>query len=333
MAASGIPRIDRLFGPGDAVPIGPDDPDVDAVAVVQDFLIGHAFPGLPGVLSAGRGRFGPKTTEAVRTFQQSHGLPPTSAVDRSTLQAFVGTPAPRPLVARGYVTLVLDIAFAGIVRLMSLTAQFEGAGFFGAFNANTDKAGLSFGLIQWAQKPGRLRELLQAFQIAEPALFVQIFGGGDPAVAQGLIAHTAKPGGGVDQNGGTTDPHFDLIAEPWRSRFNRVALSREFQHAQITLATQAFEASLHRIRTYATTIRSERGLAFMLDLANQFGDGGARSIFQKVAQPGLSEGQTLIALEAESVARITPAFAASTRNRREAFRTIALLSDDPLPVA
>lgn len=147
----------------------------------------------------------------------------------------------------------------------------------------------------------------------------------------------AKPNGGVDGTGATTDPQVDLIQEPWRSRFHRAALSRELQRVQIDAAAQAFGASRQRIQAYAPDIRSERGVAFMLDLANQHGDGGAKSIFQKIHQPGLSEAQLLVAMQAESVARVQAQFGSgnvvtSTRNRREAFRTTPLLSDQPLTV-
>src|SRR5262249_13549521 len=158
-----------------------------------DLLIGHDFKHIPGPLGTARGVYGPMTSDAVRDFQRANGLSITGAVDAATLRAFVTTGWPRPLACCGYVSLVLDVAYSGFVRLVGLTSQFEGAGLFTAFNRNTDRAGLSYGLIQWAQKPRRLNELLGAFQSREPSLFVQVFGAGDAAVAQGLITHTAKP--------------------------------------------------------------------------------------------------------------------------------------------
>lgn len=75
--------------------------------------------------------------------------------------------------------------------------KFEGGGKFTAFNANTDRAGLSFGLILWAQRPGRLNELLRAFRDKAPEAFVNSLGGGDAALADNLIRHTARASGGV----------------------------------------------------------------------------------------------------------------------------------------
>jgi peptidoglycan hydrolase-like protein with peptidoglycan-binding domain len=332
MALTGINRIDQLFNGQNLASIGAGEPDREAVGSVQDFLIGHGFTSLPGLLGAARGQFGPKTTDAVRTFQQNQTLPVTGAVDRATLQSLVTVPASRPLASRGYLTLVLDFIFTGMTRVMSLTTQFEGGGLFAALNRNTDRAGLSFGLIQWAQKPGRLNELLRAFQNDQPQSFVEIFGGGHAALAQGVINHTAKPNGGVNAQGQTIDPNFDLIQEPWVSRFRQAAQARELQRVQVIIALKAFNTSYQQMKSYAQQIRSERGIAFMLDLANQHGDGGAKSIYTKVQAPGMSEADVLLAIENESVARVRNQFGDgpvvdSTRNRRQAFRTSPMLSD------
>jgi peptidoglycan hydrolase-like protein with peptidoglycan-binding domain len=333
MAITGISRIDQLLG-GQTEPIGPNISDQEAVGVLQDLLIGHDLKGLPGLLSKGRGLFGINTAGAVREFQRAQKLPETGVVDNATLQKLVEVPSIKPIACLGYLALSLDILFKGMIRVMSLTSQFEGAGLFTALNRNTDRAGLSFGLIQWAQKPGRLNEILRAFQAAEPALFVQIFGVGDAALAQGLINHTAKPRGGTDDQGRTTDPRFDLVNEPWVSRFLQAGRKRELQRIQIDVALAAFKKSFDRVRAFAPQIRTERGIAFMLDLANQHGDGGAQSIVNKVNKPGLSEAALLAAIQQESVARVRNQFGdgaemKSTQNRRETFRTTHLFSDEP----
>jgi peptidoglycan hydrolase-like protein with peptidoglycan-binding domain len=282
--------------------------------------------------------FGPNTTEALRAFQETQNLQVTGQLDASTLTQLVATPWRRPMACCGYLALVLDVAFIGMVRLVSVTSQFEGAGLFTALNRNTDKAGLSFGLIQWAQKPGRLNLLLRAFQSRQPSLFVAIFGAGDPVLAQALIAHTAKPRGGTDDQGNTIDPGFDLIRHPWDNRFIDAGMHPDLQRLQIDTAVADFARSFARLQVLAPEIQSERGIAFVLDVANQHGDGGADSILRKVRSPGMSEAALLAAIEAESVARVTAQFgpgsneAQSTRNRREAFRTSALLSDGPLVI-
>jgi peptidoglycan hydrolase-like protein with peptidoglycan-binding domain len=201
MARTGIVQIDALLDGEATRALAADNCTAETVGFLQDLLIGHDFTRVPGPLGPARGTFGPRTTEAIGDFQRARNLPVTGAVDAATMRAFVEPGWPRPIACCGYVALVLDVAFGGMTRLVSITSQFEGAGLFAAMNRNTDRAGLSFGLIQWAQKPGRLNELLRAFQSREPAAFVRIFGGGDAALAQALVAHTATKRGGTDDTG------------------------------------------------------------------------------------------------------------------------------------
>ncbi|HVF67270.1 MAG TPA: peptidoglycan-binding domain-containing protein [Pyrinomonadaceae bacterium] len=348
MAKCGIEAIDDFFNGGGASPLLTGSADRQAVGLVQDLLAVSGVNGMPAADSPNYGSFGPATTKAVRAFQQSKGLPlhPDAAVasiDAATLKALAEPDAVNPFACGGYVSLALDIHFTGLLRVMVVTMLFEGGGKFTAFNANTDRAGLSFGLIQWAQRPGRLVELLHAFKAAEPQAFVQTFGGGDASLADALIKHTAKPNGGVDAATGVTkDEKFNLIKEPWAGRFKRAGLSRALQRVQVTTAIEAFDSSLKLMKNFAPEIRSERGVAFMLDLANQHGDGGAKKLVDAVrdAKPSVfaDEAKLLLAVENESVALMQArhgakqngaAIVQSTRNRRVAFRTTKLLSDTP----
>ncbi|MGC1373620.1 MAG: peptidoglycan-binding domain-containing protein [Candidatus Sulfotelmatobacter sp.] len=188
-----ISRIDDLnAGAPTATAIAPGDTDRQSVQVVQSLLSGQGARGLPNLLSADYGVFGPVTSTAVQNFRSHNGLPAGNQVDARTLQTLVQTPALTPIVSRGYLTLVLDFNYCGLARILSVVAHMEGAGKFGALNLNTDKAGLSFGLIQWAQKPGRLAEILNAFFSASAAGLVRIFGAGDAALASGLMRKRSK---------------------------------------------------------------------------------------------------------------------------------------------
>jgi hypothetical protein len=332
MARTGVPQIDGLLE--DAAPraLTPQNCLPEAVGVLQDLLIGHDFKRLPGPLGIGRNIFGPRTFEALCEFQDAHALAVTGALDPATLRALVQPGWPRPFACSAYLALVLDVPFAGMIRLVSITSQFEGAGLFAAITRNTDRAGLSFGLIQWTQDTGRLYQLLRAFQEREPDLFVRIFGVGDPALADDLIAHTAKARGGTDASGVTTDPRFDLTRAPWEQRFIEAGHAVALQRVQVDMAVTDFTRSFIRLQSAAPQIRSERGVAFLLDLANQYGDGGARAIIATAQRPGSSEAELLTAIERESLARVRERFGdgprlAATLNRRHAFRTTALLSE------
>lgn len=336
MASCGIQRIDDMnSGLASAAPIGPGDPDRDSVGVIQDFLAGHGITGMPNVLSIAYGTFGPVTTQAVRQFRSGQSLPPQDSVDTDALQRMVSAPATDPRGSRGYMALVLNFPYGGMNKVLSLVAQMEGAGRFSALNLNTDKAGLSFGLIQWAQKPGRLTDILIGFRSTSAADFARILGDGDANLADSLIAHTQKPNGGIDvATGQTTDPAFNLIQEPWVTRFKSAALFLPFQSTQVSVALSAFNSFYSQLRSFAPDITSERGVAFMIDLANQYGPGGAQSIYKAVHQPGLTESQLLAAITDESVSRIQDPFKQSARARRESFLNTGFLSDQAFaPVA
>jgi len=333
MAQTGIKRIDDLFaGDSAALPIARRDSDKAAVGVLQDLLIGHGAP-LPGILDQNRGEFGPKTEAALKAFQAGHTGHISGQLDSETLHALAQVPALFPIAAQGYIALVLDLPWTGFTRLVALTAQFEAAGKFIARNRNTDRAGLSFGILQWAQKPGRLNRLLRAFERDQANKFVEVFGAGDPAVAYGLIAHTAKPNGGVTRLGHTMNPAFDLVNDVWMSRFVAAGRDTAWQKTQITEAIAAYRESYQVIRTCAPAAHSERALAFLLDLANQHGNGGLRNICAKCTTAGVAEAAFLQATQDESVRRLKAQFgdpsneAASTLKRRNDFRTSPLLSD------
>src|SRR5688500_14521405 len=322
MAATGIARIDALLNGGASLAAGVDDPI--AVGAVQDLLIGHGARQLPGILGQGRGLFGPKTEAAVKKFQIERGVAPNGQVDGGTLQAIIDEPADEPIAAQSYLTLVLDLPWSGFTRLVALTAQFEAAGKFTARNRNSDGAGLSFGIIQWAQKPGRLHGLLRGFSDAQPGLFVQVFGAGSVTLAGNLLAHVAKPNGGVMKGGFTTDAAFDLVSEPWNSRFIEAGRDRGWQRVQIAQAIAAYKESFNVIQSVAPIAKSERALAFLLDVANQHGNGGLKNICTRVANPAHDEDAFMLAVANESIRRLEAQFgvgsaeARSTRDRRTA---------------
>ena len=125
----------------------------------------------------------------------------------------------------------------------------SGSGKFGALNLNTDGAGLSFGLIQWAQRPGRLAEIVYAFCQAGAEDFARIFGYGTLPTAQGLLAHIRKPNGGVDPaSGTTTDPDFDLIYEPWVSRFRAACSLRHSARMRLPFGRRSVSTTLDPVQ-------------------------------------------------------------------------------------
>lgn len=338
MTNCGLPAIDELFQDPARPAIDATQTDIETVGILQGLLVGHGFTTLPGPFDASYGRFGPHTLEAVRAFQAAQSLPVSGAVDQQTLRALATAPATTPVATRGYLALCLDIAPTFLTKSLVLTTAVEGGGRFGALNQNHDRAGMSFGLIQWAQRPGRLSELLRAMRTDDADRFAHVMADDDTALADRLMAHCAQGAKGLAASGASLDPALELTAEPWLGRFRSLALDPVFQRVQAALALDDFAASRRAFAPLAPDVISERGVAFLLDVANQHGNGGLADILATVrAQlPLLGEVALLRAIQDESVRRVTRQFGdgnpntVATLRRRVSFRTTPLLSDRPL---
>jgi len=334
MANTGIARIDNLMMRASGVaPVATGDPDRDAVGAIQDLLSGYGNNQLPDVRLPAHGNYGSMTAAAVQQFRAVNGLPPSNQVDSDCLIALAHGKASDPRACRSYIALALDVEVGAMTYLMTLTGLWEADARFALLNLNTDRAGLSFGIIQWAQKPGRLAEVLSAFHSADAARFSNVFGG--DSAATGLLAHVAQPNGGVDPvSGAATDAAFDLTAEPWVSRLRGAGLDPVFQAVQVNLATADTQSAYHQMAAHASLIGSQRGVGFLLDAANQHGVAGALSIYDAVFTGGMSESALLLAMRDESVRRVSAQYGAgspeaqSTASRRDWFRTTPVLSDE-----
>ena len=328
MAKSGLPPIDDLFeAVATASPVSGAS-GKEAIGAIQDLLRSHAHAGLPNALATAYGTFGDNTKAAIHGFRAANSLPDSEQVDTAMLRALINVAPKNPLASRPYVTLKLDFDWNPTTKLLLLTSIPEGKGAFGAFNPNSDQAGLSFGIIQWAQKPGRLHEILQAFRDSDLAAFTAIFGGGDATVAANLLNHTAKANGGVDPvTGATTDSNFDLVSPAWKARFIAASLSPAFQKVQLTTAQTAFNKSLGFLKGYAPEFTTERAIAFMLDVANQFGDGGAKRLYLATKKDGQTAAQHITNIADESVNRMKLDLRAGVRVRRDQFLNTTLLAD------
>ncbi|SPE43472.1 N-acetylmuramoyl-L-alanine amidase domain/peptidoglycan binding domain protein (fragment) [Candidatus Sulfopaludibacter sp. SbA3] len=335
MANTGISRIDDLMaGAPGVAPLGAGDPDRDAVGAIQDLLTGFGNRQLPDVRLPSHGTFGSMTSAAVQRFRSSQGLPDSTLVDSVCLAALARGNPSDPMACRSYIALALDVEVDEMTYLMTLTGLWEANARFALLNLNTDRAGLSFGVIQWAQRPGRLKEILTAFHDADGDRFSNTFGG--EVAAAGSLAHVAKPNGGVDPaSGKTTDPDFDLVAEPWISRFKAAGLDPAFQKVQVTVATADARSAFDQIKIHAPLITSQRGVGFVLDVANQHGTAGALSIYNAVFAAGMTESALLQAMRDESVRRVSAQFgvgspeAQSTTSRRDWFLTTPVLKENP----
>jgi hypothetical protein len=318
---SGIPRIDEVYAGATAVPITDKD-NTETIGAVQDLIRGQGKQGIPSFRDRSYGQFKGSTVKALLMLQQSWKMkvdPKHPSVDHATLVALVERPHRNPIVSRVYLTLAMNVPWDERARILSYVSYFEGRSRFTANETNLDKHGFAFGLIQWTQEPGRLAQIMTAFDAQRPRC-VKIFGG-EQAWA-GALAQVRKPHGGVDEHDGTTpaaDKAYDFGVEPWPSRFKAAARDPVLMKIQLQTALSDLDQYIDGVKRYWTEIASIRARGYMIDLVNQHGDGGARSIFNKVhAGDEPDEAKRLAKLTAESLRRIAAQYGLGSDTYRAA---------------
>jgi hypothetical protein len=216
----------------------------------------------------------------------------------------------------------LGLSDTQIDQIIDRTSKYEGT--YTSLNRNTDRAGLSFGFIQFAQKPGSLGQVLTEMSKKDPAKFNQIFG---PDAQQMLRVVTSPPNHGVDASGRAADPRFDLTQEPWLSRFEAAGKDPGFQGVQRDVARKSyFEPAMEIAREHG--IRSPEGLSMLFDTAVQQGRNGARRITASAARrrtPGMSEREYL-----EEVARTASRAAGPRWQKNVLKRRMGILNDESI---
>jgi hypothetical protein len=304
----------RPLNPGDYAP---------AVGYLHDLLRGHGYAFLPDPRSDAYRSWESATSIAVQDFRRKRGLVLRDCAGGDLLRELIARPAPNAVVGGAYVPLVLNTPFSAILRFVWLTSLFKTGAAFEKLNLNTGRCGVSFGILQWSQRSGELHRLLRACAEREPEEWMKTME--DNAV----LDYTARPDGGVDGLGNAADPAFDLTEAPWKPRLKALGANLPMQRIQLAFAAESYGAELDKLRVWASAITSERGLAFLLDLANQFGAGRVEQQYRKAAA-GFSESKILKAMEDAFVDMARLQFQPRVRARREFFRTTELLSDDPL---
>jgi peptidoglycan hydrolase-like protein with peptidoglycan-binding domain len=320
----GDPIIDGLLaGEASILPLTPGATS-RSVGYLQELLRGHGYNSLPDARGPAYGVYGPSTRYAVADYRRKNGLAAEERADSALIGDLVRRAASHAVLGPAYVPLILDVAFTPVIRFVWLTSLFETGGRLGTLNLNTDQCGVSFGILQWSQKPGQLHVILQACCTREPAEWEHIIGG------TGILDHTAKRNGGVDVRGQSVDPKFELTEDPWKNKLEALGASPAMQRVQVGLASDVYSNELKQARGYAREIQSERGFAFLLDLANQFGAGRVEQQYKADVRPGATELEILKKLEGAftNIARLE--FQPQVRARREFFRTTTMLSDQSL---
>jgi len=168
-----------------------------------------------------------------------------------------------------------------IARVIARVSKHEGG--YESLNRNTDGAGLSVGILQWAQKPGSLGTLLTAMQHANPTEFTRIFG---PSW-QRLIAVT-KTGSLAPVDGEV------LWKRPWITRFKEAGRHEVFRAVQRRLAREGshFRGAVATARILG--VATERSMALFFDTSVQQGPGAARKVARQIRDRFAQAGRTSV---------------------------------------
>jgi len=231
-------------------------------------------------------------------------------VDHATLKKLIAPSTTGatyiPLMTRAYLTLVLKRKWKD-TWLVSMVAQHEGLGRFDALNRNTDGAGLSVGIIQWAQSPGRLGELVALILDSPDAEVVKarkgILGEWETDAAKkkllkehvqagvkarGIHKRNWKKKFKDDPDAGTSriPNEINLLSNEWATRFRKLLRYTSLQGFQVDQAIADFKRDWKNllggdqrktVRDAFEKLRTEnpaeyrQSRALLQDIANQFG--------------------------------------------------------------
>lgn len=174
-----------------------------------------------------------------------------------------------------------------VERIVARTSAHEGG--YDSLNRNSDGAGLSFGIIQWAQRPGTLGKLLAKMYAADPLLFESIFGPNSQELLRKTRDRDMSPIEGSV-----------IWQEPWISRFKDAGKHPKFQEVQ---RREALEGEYMRAAIAVARklgVKTERAIALFFDTAVQQGPGAAQNIANSLpAGPG---GKALLRRYADGAA-------------------------------
>jgi len=300
---TGNDRIDSLFaGTAGSQPIVYHDADTVAVGLVQELLECHQKPGvslaIPRRNARQFGKFGPVSKKAVLAFKNEGQKPvdftkdPT--IDTTTLRLLVGRPATTPRAVPLYLALVLDQALGDCARLACLTSLQEEQAAYGGFATcikqqpdDSEKTGVSFGLLNWTQGSKRFGNMLDQFHANSPARFRELLGLKDEAAATALLDH-AKAGADHLQDDGSPvihNPSYPNFQErTWLRKLRTLGCERAFQKIQLATAISDLQAYFQALRTYdaAKRIHSVWGVSYWLDVADQVEPEAIRKVYTRI---------------------------------------------------
>jgi hypothetical protein len=245
--------------------------------------------------------YGQGTAAAITQVQLKHGLPQTGEVDDTTWGLFTSDPIP-----------------SLFERSLELTAAFEGHS-YGLAMGDFDGAWLTWGIIGFTMKFGRVQEIVLKCNDAHPELIRQAFGDNSDQVVQIMRNSPERQKQWADSisiNG--------RLASPWRQQFHTMGEFPEVRQIQRQLAhDQYYFPCLTTADTFG--LRSELGIALCFDIHVQNGsiNSTVRSlIHDKLVDNPAPDEPTLRGIIANAVAdAANAAFRDDVRARKMAIAT------------
>ena len=245
--------------------------------------------------------YGQGTAAAIRRVQLDHGLPQTGEIDDTTWGQFMSGPIP-----------------SLFERSLELTAAFEGHS-YGLAMGDFDGAWLTWGIIGFTMKFGRVQEIVLKCNDDHPELIRQAFGDNSDQVVQIMRSTPDRQKQWADSvsiNG--------RLASPWRQQFQAMGDFPEIRQIQRQLAhDQYYLPCLTTADTFG--LRSELGIALCFDIHVQNGsiNSAVRSLIQdKLAANPTPDEPTLRGIIANAVAdAANAAFRDDVRGRKMAIAT------------
>jgi len=196
---------------------------------------------------ASDGVYGHDTIAAVRKFQTAQSLDPTGLIDDDTWRSLTNEDIP-PLEQRA----------------LQLTATFEGHG-FGIAAGNWDGAWLTWGIIGFTMKYGKVQAILKQVDAAAPQRIDDAFGA-NAGQLRGILNASAKQ----QQAWANSITVGRSLAEPWRTGFAILGTFPEVQQAQLALVhSDYFLPALQTAVRFQ--LSSELGQALCFDIHVQNG--------------------------------------------------------------
>jgi hypothetical protein len=308
---TGIPKLERLLLDPKEPPLakGMTDP---AVGVFHDLLnrFDPTLAQLRPKLSKGWKKakppplpsldiyqdFSAKTEALISAFQSLRGLDVNGTIDNKTALALVLAENNKKLITPAELIFGHGLKLSHTLTAVILTGGKECRFDFTVMNRNGDGAGLSLGVLHWAQRPGRLAELIVFLRDRSPVAggikaVDTLFGG--TKQLDTVIAHLKLGAKGLKADGKSVDPKLEFaVPDPkvppnWLDCFRSLVALPFAQAAMIEMATKTFRKLYddayadypgdpknlvgRDLKVYAPKLKSQRAVVFALDMINQHG--------------------------------------------------------------